>query len=264
MLLIKNLGMVKSSRKVAPSGRFWKLPLFICLILGGCRSNSPITDPPEVVATRVSPPTPQKTSRQTDSPAPIKAPIRDALPNSNSSSLPIPSLWRGLAKVRVAGQEVSVPIVLTFKTPKHGEQNPFFFGLTVGDRGDQAGAANLISSTNAVVAVGNGVLGLQFLTIKPTSKGFQAVLTKTEKELALAMNTFSGINVTAQKGDIMSDIQAGVSGSNDLYIFNEGAIINVEFHEGALVGTIKGNGFSAVWGTSDIPYEAIFQVIRDQ
>jgi hypothetical protein len=138
MLLIKNLGTVNCSHKVNPNGEFWKLPLIVSLILlGGCRSNSPITDPPKVIAPRVSPATPQTTSRQTDSPAPIKAPIQDAPPINNSSSLPIPSLWRGLAKVRVAGQDVSVPIALTFDTPKHGEQNPFFFGLTVGDRGEQ-------------------------------------------------------------------------------------------------------------------------------
>lgn len=233
-------------------GVFWKLSFLICLILSSCHSTPPVIELPSNEPTEPN----------------IEQPItREEIPNPPTTnrpySFPIPSTWRGLASVQVAGQEVSVPIVLTFETPKHGEQNPFYFGVSIGDDMEESGTALLASSINTVVTTGDGVLGLQFLTIQLTNKGFRAVLTRTEQELGSAINTFSGPNIAAQQGGIMSEIQAGVSGVNDLYVFNEGAIIDVEFRGESLHGTIQGNGFSAIWGTPDIPYEAIFQVTQN-
>ncbi|MGF1566656.1 MAG: hypothetical protein ACFCVD_01035 [Nodosilinea sp.] len=244
--------MTKFTRYAVTKGEFWKFSLLSVLILSSCRPTPPVVDLP----------LDEPTEPNIEQPI-FQEPVPDSPTANRPSNFPIPSTWRGVASVQVAGQEVSVPIVLTFETPKHGEQNPFYFGVSIGNDMEEAGAAFLTSSINTVVARGNGVLGLQFLTIQPTNKGFRAVLTRTEKELGSAMNTFSGPNVTAQQGGIMSEIQAEVSGMNDLYVFNEGAVIDVEFQGKFLFGTIQGKGFSAVWGTSGIAYEAIFQVTQN-
>lgn len=244
--------MVKFIGSAVNTHKFWTWSILGCLLLSSCRSTTPETD-----FSAADRPFPEGEPQNPQAQAP------DVPSISRSSNFPIPSTWRGLADVQVAGQGVSVPIVLTFDVPKHDEQNPFYFGIAAGNSPEQAGAAFFTSSANTIVATGNGVLGLQFLTIQPTNKGFKAVLTSTEKELSSAMNTFSGPNVAAQQGGILSEIPTGVSGANDLYIFNEGAIIDVEFQGDTLFGTIQGNGFSALWNTSGIPYEATFQVIQD-
>lgn len=205
------------------------------------------------------------------------------------AQVPIPSKWEGKAIGHVYGVEFSLPIRIEISSALPHEKNPFhlFIGST---SNDNAGDLLLISAMNVGTGGGgiqykagsamgvyterriphsdqppsSGSALLQYLTIRQEGSRVTGVLTNTSMKEAAAVNMFTGPNASAREA---SDLMRGVLeslGTTEVFVFLQGAELQMQFSGGVLSGSVNGKGRSVLNTSSDVAYTCRFQASRIQ
>lgn len=167
--------------------------------------------------------------------------------------------WRGVAEGQVYRNGFRLPILISFIKPLAYEKNPFGLSMSIGNEGTIGSV-----SIRSALSFSNGAT-LQYFTINSSRSGFRGVLTNNHTAEAAAFNGFWGPNVAcATAPPVMQSIYCSM-GSVENFIFHNQTIINVNYANNKLQGTIQGQGSSLTNifpGSSNIPYQASFIASR--
>ena len=204
------------------------------------------------------------------------------------AQVPIPSKWEGKAIGHVYGADFSLPVVIEISDSLPYEKNPFhlFIGSTsmtnVGDvlltsamkvstggggiRYDTGSAMGVYTErttphSSQKPAAGDAAL-LQYLTIKQEGSRVTAVLTNVNMNAAAAINAFTGPNVSAKEASALMRGVLESLGTNENFVFLQGATLQLRFDGGNLNGSVAGKGRSILNTSSDIEYSCRIQAKR--
>jgi hypothetical protein len=108
-----------------------------------------------------------------------------------------------------------------------------------------------------------GTASLQYLSLSLQKDQIGAVLTDTHRAEAAKANGFSGPNVSAAAAsDLMRDVLQNAWGPTEMFGFDPGATLRIDFQGNTLSGSIQGRGGSYTATASRVNYRAEMTAAR--
>ena len=176
------------------------------------------------------------------------------------AATPIPSQWRGEITGQVHNTKFRLPVSIEIKPPLPFENNPLNIFVGAGNPTD---IGHLFLASAMKFNTSRGPVTLQYLSISIRQTRLQARLTDHHGAEAAKGNGFSGPNVSAeQASDLMKDVLRNAWGSAEMFGFNVGATLVIDFSGNRLSGTVQGLGSSYTGTTSGVAYGARMTATR--
>lgn len=178
---------------------------------------------------------------------------------------PVPSRWQGEITGTVQNKPFRLVVDIELKQPILDEENPFHLFIGAGEP-ENTGHLFLTSAIQLENPPGSGrLVTLQYLTIRVQGSRIQSTLTDVHSKESAKANGFSGPNVSAEEAsDLMKDILKNAWGKSEMFGFNTGAAVSMEFTDNQISGTIQGRGYSYTGSSSLVPYRGQFRARRVQ
>lgn len=160
-------------------------------------------------------------------------------------------VYQGKMTGQVYNRSFELPVTIEVTPPIKDESNPVHLNFSAGSP-NQIGSFVLTSGGQFVTPQSGRKVTLEFLSIDRQGSTLRANLNNTHKGAGAAgNNTFTAPNVTAEHApDNMKDIYKSLG--PEVFAFNEGTRILLNFDGGEIDGSIEGTGFS-VTGIFPIP-----------
>ncbi len=179
----------------------------------------------------------------------------------------VPSEWQGELFGDVAGMPFSLPVIITLDEPADpNSASPMELTLTTQTPyGATIGHLLFTSSLPAQQGAPDQPTLFQYAVVTAQETGITAELVETHREAGKAVNTFIGPNLTcesAEPGLVRQHFCA--LGPHELFAFDLGTSLAMQFDGGQLQGTLSGAGASTtgVVPLSDVTYIAQFIATR--
>jgi hypothetical protein len=176
------------------------------------------------------------------------------------AEVPVPSAWQGQITGQVHNTPFRLQVSIEIKSPLPFESNPVHIFVGAGNPSD-IGHLFLASATQ--LNTYRGTATLQYLSLSLQGDKLSAVLTDTHSAEAAKANGFSGPNVSAaEASDLMRDVLQNAWGPTEMFGFDRGATLSINFQGNTLSGSIQGAGGSYTGTSSQVHYRAEMTAAR--
>lgn len=205
-----------------------------------------------------------------------------ALVLAPAAAQPVPSTWEGRLRGLAAGQSFDLPLVIELRQPLASEQNPCHLFAGTEAEG-QVGALTLVSALEVATGgriigyeagrigiytrdrawdPGRGNLTVRFFQLRREANALSGTLGDPGTGISAAVNGFTGPNISAREASEVTRAIHEALGPTEMFLFERGATIRLEFRQGTLTGTVQGSGRSVMNTSSPVPYRAQIEAKR--